>query len=70
MYIGRIVCVARTADGRLCGAYRVSSRSFPNRTAVLTGDKVSSRGVMYLPCLRARTTPAPGKMDGDGIKAP
>lgn len=41
MYIGRIVSVARTEDGRLCAAYRVSSRSFPNRTAVLTGDKVS-----------------------------
>ncbi len=41
MYIGRIVCVARTADGRLCAAYRVSSRSFPNRTAVVSGDKVS-----------------------------
>jgi len=41
MYIGRIVSVAMTQDGRLCGAYRVSSRSFPNRTAVLKEDKVS-----------------------------
>ena len=41
MYIGRIVSVAMTADGRLCGSYRVSSRSFPNRTAVLKDDKVS-----------------------------
>lgn len=41
MYIGRIVCVARAADGRLCAAYRVSSRSFPNRTAVIIEDKVS-----------------------------
>ena len=41
MYIGRIVSVALTEDGRLCGAYRVSSRSFPNRTAVLKQDKVS-----------------------------
>ncbi len=41
MYIGRIVSVAMTADGRLCGAYRVSSRSFPNRTAVIQKDKVS-----------------------------
>lgn len=41
MYIGRIVCVAMTADRRLCASYRVSSRSFPNRTAVLGEDKVS-----------------------------
>ncbi len=41
MYIGRIVCVARTTDGRLCAAYRVSSRSFPNRTAAIFEDKVS-----------------------------
>jgi len=41
MYIGRIVCVALTADGRLCASYRVSSRSFPNRTAVIKPDKVS-----------------------------
>lgn len=41
MYIGRIVCVALTGDGRLCASYRVSSRSFPNRTAVVKEDKVS-----------------------------
>lgn len=41
MYIGRIVTVAMTKDGRLCGAYRVSSRSFPNRTAVPSKGKVS-----------------------------
>jgi IMP cyclohydrolase len=41
MYIGRIVSVALTADGRLCATYRVSSRSFPNRTAVVKQDKVS-----------------------------
>ena len=41
MYIGRIVSVAQTQDGRLVAAYRVSSRSFPNRTAVLKPDKVS-----------------------------
>jgi len=41
MYIGRIVCVALTADGHLCASYRVSSRSFPNRTAVIKPDKVS-----------------------------
>ncbi|MDQ1256743.1 MAG: cyclohydrolase [Candidatus Hydrogenedentes bacterium] len=41
MYIGRIVSVAMTRDGRLCASYRVSSRSFPNRTAVLKKDVVS-----------------------------
>lgn len=41
MYVGRIVCVALTNDGRICASYRVSSRSFPNRTAVLNGHKVS-----------------------------
>lgn len=41
MYIGRIVCVGRAADGRWCAAYRVSSRSFPNRTAVALEAKVS-----------------------------
>lgn len=40
-YIGRIVCVGETAGGLLCAGYRVSSRSFPNRTAVLGDDKVS-----------------------------
>lgn len=41
MYIGRIVCVSLTADNRLCASYRVSSRSFPNRTAVIKGAQVS-----------------------------
>ena len=41
MYIGRIVSVALTQDDRLCASYRVSSRSFPNRTAVLKEDMVS-----------------------------
>ncbi len=41
MYIGRIVSVAQTPDGRLCALYRVSSRSFPNRTAVAGENKVS-----------------------------
>ncbi len=41
MYIGRIVSVAQMADGRLNAVYRVSSRSFPNRTAVISEDKVS-----------------------------
>ncbi len=33
MYVGRIVMVGRTADGKNVAAYRVSSRSFPNREA-------------------------------------
>lgn len=41
MYIGRIVSVAQTPDGRLCAAYRVSSRSFPNRTTAVREDMVS-----------------------------
>lgn len=41
MYIGRIVSVLQTSDGRLAAAYRVSSRSFPNRTAVPGDAKVS-----------------------------
>ncbi|HQK77091.1 MAG TPA: IMP cyclohydrolase [Candidatus Hydrogenedentes bacterium] len=41
MYVGRIVSIAMTKDSRLCGVYRVSSRSFPNRTAVLRENRVS-----------------------------
>ena len=41
MYIGRIVSVAKTPDNRIVASYRVSSRSFPNRKAVISGDKVS-----------------------------
>jgi len=41
LYIGRIVAVAATVEGRPCALYRVSSRSFPNRTAVIGDDKVS-----------------------------
>lgn len=41
MYIGRVVMVAQAPSGGLCGVYRVSSRSFPNRTAVLAEGKVS-----------------------------
>jgi IMP cyclohydrolase len=41
MYIGRIVAVALTQDGRLCAMYRVSSRSFPNRMAVAGPQAVS-----------------------------
>ena len=41
MYIGRIVAAGMTRGGRAAAGYRVSSRSFPNRTARLTGEKVS-----------------------------
>lgn len=41
MYIGRIVSVAQTEDGRLCAMYRVSSRSYPNRQAILDNNKVT-----------------------------
>ncbi|MFP6616305.1 MAG: IMP cyclohydrolase [Candidatus Hydrogenedentota bacterium] len=41
MYIGRIVSVAKTPDDRIVAAYRVSSRSFPNRKAVITDTQVS-----------------------------
>ncbi len=33
MYVGRIVAIGRNAEGRAAALYRVSSRSFPNRTA-------------------------------------
>lgn len=41
MYIGRIVSVGQTRDGRICASYRVSSRSFPNRKAVVGEEVVS-----------------------------
>lgn len=41
MYIGRIVSVVQTPDGNLGAVYRVSSRSFPNRTASVGEDKVA-----------------------------
>lgn len=40
MYVGRIVGVGRSPDGRLAAAYRVSSRSFPNRDAERSGQSV------------------------------
>ena len=41
MYIGRIVSAGMTPDGKVFAAYRVSSRSFPNRTAVVNGKIIS-----------------------------
>ncbi len=41
MYIGRIVAVGLNPDNRGMALYRVSSRSFPNREAVIGDGKVS-----------------------------
>ncbi len=41
VYLGRIVAIARSPEGRLAALYRVSSRSFPNRRTVL-GEGVAS----------------------------
>jgi IMP cyclohydrolase len=41
MYVGRIVAIGQTTDGRLAALYRVSSRSFPNRVAQVNGTTVS-----------------------------
>ena len=38
IYLGRIVAVAVTPQGRAAALYRVSSRSFPNRTAKISSD--------------------------------
>lgn len=40
-YVGRIIAVGRTEDGKLAGLYRVSSRSFPNRHAVQSEDRAA-----------------------------
>ena len=41
MYLGRIVAAGMPAKGNPVAAYRVSSRSFPNRTANLVGETIS-----------------------------
>lgn len=41
MYLGRIVAAGLTRDGKAVAAYRVSSRSFPNRTANLKDRQIS-----------------------------
>ena len=41
MYIGRIVAFGRTLDGKNAAMYRVSSRSFPNRQAVISKDRIA-----------------------------
>lgn len=56
LYLGRIVAVGRTTEGRMCAMYRVSSRSFPNRQAI-AGDAA------------VRIVPKPGH-EGDVMKNP
>jgi len=41
MYLGRIVSIGMTSDGKTVAAYRVSSRSFPNREAKLIDESVA-----------------------------
>ena len=41
MYLGRIVAIGMTPAGKAAAMYRVSSRSFPNREAVLIGNQVA-----------------------------
>lgn len=41
MYVGRIVAVGMNAEGRAAVMYRVSSRSFPNRRAMITEGAIS-----------------------------
>jgi IMP cyclohydrolase len=41
MYLGRIVAIGMTPEGKAVAMYRVSSRSFPNREATKKGDVVS-----------------------------
>lgn len=41
MYVGRIVSIGMTQSGKTAAMYRVSSRSFPNREASITNEKIS-----------------------------
>ena len=41
MYVGRIVAVGLSRQGKVVGMYRVSSRSFPNRQATVRGKVVA-----------------------------
>ena len=56
LYLGRIVAIGRTRAGDAAAMYRVSSRSFPNRMAVLKGTA-------------ATIVPKPGH-EGDVMKNP
>ena len=41
MYLGRIVAIGMTPQGKAAAMYRVSSRSFPKREAVLGNNQIS-----------------------------
>lgn len=41
MYVGRIVAIGQTKNGNNVGMYRISSRSFPNRSTKLSNNTVS-----------------------------
>ena len=41
MYLGRIVAIGMTKEGKAAAMYRVTSRSFPNREAVLGNQQVA-----------------------------
>ena len=41
MYLGRIVAIGMTPQGKAAAMYRVSSRLFPNREAVLVNNQIS-----------------------------
>jgi IMP cyclohydrolase len=41
MYVGRIVTIGMTSEGKAVAAYRVSSRSFPNREAKINNGVIS-----------------------------
>ena len=41
MYLGQIVAIGMTPQGKAAAMYRVSSRSFPNREAVLVNNQIS-----------------------------
>lgn len=41
MYVGRIVAIGQTKNGNNVGMYRISSRSFPNRSTKLSGSTIS-----------------------------
>lgn len=49
IYLGRIVGVGLTPDGRPTVIYRVSSRSFPNRRAVMAGEAPRSAAILPKP---------------------
>ncbi len=41
IYLGRIVAIGKNKNGEVAAMYRVSSRSFPNRRAIINDDSAS-----------------------------